>query len=315
MNSHPTRLRGIALLSVGVGLLMAAAPIQPAGAQPDDRPRDAAPQPEDRDALRERIQHQLDALREREGRLEQALDLLDDGAPADEVRRAAMPDRAEEFMDRRGRRDDRRRGGFDGPPGAHAGSADGADRDAPPSPAQIDREFLQSHNPEIAADLETLRERDPEAFQEKLASIAPRVERVMGEAEERPERFRLMMQFRRLERRAHDLARRLVENDNPDNENLTLELREAVAEGFDLRQRLHATEIERTRERLDELESRAEEWSTNREQMIDRHVAELIDRATRGEPLPTPRDRFRKDFETRREGRQRSPGAPLPRER
>lgn len=313
------RIRALATTLVlgasAAGFVLLASP--PALAQPGDT---GAPQTADaateRAVLRERLERQLENLERRRDQLRDALDRLDAGAPIDDVRADLLPERAE------GR-------GFGRGPGSAGPSADrgapgdgrgprremlppGAPNDAaPPSPEQVERmlRFLRAHKPEVAADLEALREKDPEAFERKLAEIGPRLQSLIGRFDEAPERLKTMMELRRTDDVAFDLARRIVNGDTSGTD-LTTQLRETVARGFDLRRSLHEQEIDDTRARLDDLETRADEMTTNRDRMIDRHVAELIDMAASGEPMPAPRERWRRFFEEQREGRRREDARP-----
>lgn len=252
-------------------------------AQPaDPPPADRQTQADERAALRERLARHIEDTRAKLDELERAVAALDRGEPVDDVRRAVVEDRVGAWRERR----EERRGGREGRPQRPGQPA----RDAEPSPETIDRilDFTRRHNPDIADDLEALRETDPEAFRDKIAQIAPRLEHMMRKAQDRPEKFRIMSDFRESEHRAHELARRIADAEPAVAEDLTVQLKDLIAQGFDARLRLNEIEIEEAREHLDSLASRADQWATDRDKMIQERTMDLISRALAGE-LEMPR--------------------------
>lgn len=250
----------------------------------------------DREAVRARLTRQLEFVKQREQVLQSALEMLDQGKPLDELRANATIDwrsGMDRFRDRGG---DRMRG--------DRGRWRGAQSERPPlGPEDIPRlmEFVQQHNPELAKDLHELREKDPEAFRAKLTELAPRLEWIMEGAKERPGRFKAMLKFREIDRRAHDLARKIADNP-PDAPDLTLQLRQAVTEGFELRVKLGQFELQ-------ELQKRMQQWAESKDQMIDKRVKELIEGAKSGEPPP---DDDMGGFPPERGPRRGPPGGPPP---
>jgi flagellar motility protein MotE (MotC chaperone) len=251
------------IAALAAPLLLAAAPL---GAQDEpvtpieriERSDDAR----EREILARRIEAQLDRLAAQEERLTRALEMLDEGAPTADVRRSILSEW----------RDERERGG----PGPRRGDR-GRDRAEPDGDRAL--RFIERHRPETAERLRELRERDPERFREELAGMMPRLRSLMERAERRPERWEAEQRFHDLERRARRLADEVVAGDPGRAPAATLELRRAVADGFEIRLGLTRAETDELRRRVEGLTEQLETLETGRESIIDEHVRRLVDAA------------------------------------
>lgn len=238
-------------------------------AAPADRlqpPADPPPQPDDRGALRVRLERRLEQVRRDEERLTQALEKLEAGEPLEEVRGAAE-----------GPRDGPR-----GRPGPGRRGAGGPRPDGPPPPGgpppqgRVDphaiMEFIRAHTPELAARLDELRRRDPQAADRLMERLQGRVREVLSERdpalrEARTAEFRHMPRMFEVSRRFTQAIRRGA----PEAEAAAARtaLRSAIGEQFDLRLKRHQAEISVLEERVTRIRREVEDYTTRREQVID----------------------------------------------
>ncbi|MFQ5414046.1 MAG: hypothetical protein ACE5E6_06265 [Phycisphaerae bacterium] len=138
--------------------------------------------------------------------------------------------------------------------------------------------FLADRFPDMAEDLEVLRNRHPERYDRRMKRIAWDIVRLMDLCAHNPDVGRLAVEERRLDLRARGLARRYRNTDDAAlRQRIRNHMRETIAAMFDLRHERRSIEIEQVRQRVHELERRHEEISRHREEMIDHETQERLD--------------------------------------
>ncbi|MEM1109206.1 MAG: hypothetical protein AAGH99_11020 [Planctomycetota bacterium] len=134
-------------------------------------------------------------------------------------------------------------------------------------------------NPQLAEELQTLREEDPPGFQRALEQRFSRV-RFLVELEKRdPAMFELRMSDISLGRQTTLLAKQVREarkaDDKDKYEDLRDEIEAKVTEHFDVRQKIREMEIENLKRKLEELEETLDDRDDDRKDLIEQRVIEL----------------------------------------
>ena len=141
-------------------------------------------------------------------------------------------------------------------------------------------EVLRRIDPEKAESLEKVIEENPEQAARVLHENFPNLGRFMAWRRYDPEGFDLRIQDLSLSRQTHACANRLREAiDAGDGEIAALEqiqLSDLVAEHFDVRQQLREYELAKLRDRIEELLAQLEERTSNRDELIEDRIEELV---------------------------------------
>lgn len=268
------------VLSLTLGLIMAA----PAQAQPDRR-RPPARETGVRgdmtpDELREFIRQRSAMLERQQKMLDESMRMLDEGKPVDDVRAQLREAFAEDLGRRRGAFRDERRERMDGD--ADPEGRDGSRGERPerrqPTPDEV-MSVLRDLNPRLYERLERVRVEDEREFHDMLRGAGERVRRFIDEKREHPDRFETRVQTMRLDRQANEQARAVAAASGADRGALEAELRGTVSRLFDLRATMQADDIGRLGARLDAARQRFERMAANRDDFVERHTADLIERA------------------------------------
>lgn len=93
-----------------------------------------------------------------------------------------------------------------------------------------------------------------------------------------PEMFRLVQEDDELDRRTHELGTQFRQAPPEQRERMQRELREMVNKQFEVRQQRRTLELKRIENELQRLREAIERRAKNREQLIERRVAELTGR-------------------------------------
>ena len=273
-------MQGAALLVGASGLLAWAQPGGPA--QTDTGPRGGAASPQrergpasvsdetNPDTLRARLERRLDDTQRFTARLEQAIEMLDEGGTVDDALGALRGNDAPLFDgDRRRELADRWRDRRD---------ARGPRRPLDQSERARMLELIASELPELDAHLSTLSGDDARAEETVLLMLAPRLREVMEAAEREPELARLRLDEIRTGFQAIRLGRTVREAQRNGTLSERPELREQIAQAMrtqgEARIAVKAYELDRLRERIARLES---ELDRERE-ALDARTAAMIDR-------------------------------------
>ncbi|MEC9373422.1 MAG: hypothetical protein VYC34_06230 [Planctomycetota bacterium] len=280
MKRTPRRLRSrlsllVAALIAAPCLAQPAPPVQdPAGeAQPDREPP--------REMVRDRLRRELESAERRAEHLREAIDLVDGGASAADIRAHLAEDPSE------GR-------GPDGEPQP-------VSLDAPEAAGLL--ATLEDVNPVMAARFNRLRESDPERAERFFRRMSPRLVDLADLRGRDPQAYALRVEELRLEQQRMGLAFRLVRalresEDSETVDRLRAELRDNLEAQFDLQltqRRQGVTDIE---QRLDRLRGEIAELDDRREELIEQRLEEVVARAAEAaerEPRGEPRRGRRPD--------------------
>lgn len=276
----PTRsvpLRSAAAVALGAFVAFAAL------AQPETRPAPGADNP---DVMRERLARQLDRVRAMESRLQSALDALDDGADADEVRR--------DLMDAERQRPFRERPGFLRPGALEGGPAEPQRgmRAAPMTPEARRRALdeLATIAPNFAERLEALSERRPEAADRMLARIDRRLDEVRALRERDPEGAELKAREIRIGlevARATDEYTRALRALGVEHERTRLaeqRLRQRLEEGLRVRLDMQAAELRGLEARVGQLRAEIARQREDPSELIEGRIRAITEGATERAP-------------------------------
>ncbi|MFG0294033.1 MAG: hypothetical protein ACF8MJ_12890 [Phycisphaerales bacterium JB050] len=291
-------LLGALLFALPVSTTVAAAPPPPAQPRPTDGtvdgPPDAERDAEARNHARRMIMARLERIRAEEASLEATLAAIEAGQPLHELRIPGRQDRGPEAGpdDERIRRDGDR------------------EREAPIREDFTDEQieaFIAEVYPEWIAQIEKIRQHDPDALQKLLRDRRPRLVELMIERRDHPAVFEARQKFARSEMMIRRVAWSLARAENPEErQQAEAKLDTLIGEQFDLR--IGVLEAELAEVETDAAKKRAEiaEARENRDTLIVERKADLI-RAIR-ERRPGPRG----DDSPGRGGRPGRPGPERP---
>lgn len=233
-----------------------------AQAQPPMGPRNLDPE-RDRAMLKARLENRLAETRQMQERLEGALQRLDEGAPAAEVRAdLEMPGEHREL---------RRTVGV--PPWRETRHRlTDEEREAL-------KKFVHDQAPDLARRVDLLRNENPMLADRMLSRMEPRLRLFMAEEDQHMRELRMREMRASWDvlgaTRAFADALRQSESVQRTRE-LAAELRNALREHFDLRQAMHQREIELLEQRLVQLRQEMEEHLEARDELVERRVEGVI---------------------------------------
>ena len=269
------RLRHTLLLRTVVATGVIAMTTNAAFAQPADAPagdlRDQPPTPE---RMRFFITRQLERSNEQQEHLHHALDMLDEGAPLDEV---------ETYL--------------------RANIAGGRERNAQ---KHIDRdeilETLKELNPRLHKRLLELKNRNPRRFELQLTRLVPRVAPMARLRKEDPDKWHIRAQLFQSEQKVRPLARRAASALTDEERQAAIkQLSGVINQQFDLREQMHEIELARVEERIAEGRSKLDDARAHRNELVAKRVREVVENAAKDEllggELPAQNDRPRPNRE------------------
>lgn len=221
----------------------------------------------------------IDAVKERDPQRAEELQKLYDKSPEsfwEELRR--------EFRQR-----ERDRQGPPPPPGERRPS------EMPPSRDDQDRwgerlkrrldefiQWLEKNDPEEAASLAELKEKDPDAYLAKSGEARRRYEPIMRAQRDNPELAKVLMKDMDLQKQQDDILRRLRTADAKDKEAMTKELEQVISTRFDvilLKKQLMYDELYarllKLQEELEKRQSELEVLKNSKEQNVQDRMKEL----------------------------------------
>lgn len=256
------------------------------GERPPQRQPTAQPQPERDEAIKRELQDRLAVTERQQARIRRAMKLLEEGGSREdlftllrEIREAAerpQPSRPEEA----GRRGPR------GEPGRPEG---GPGRPGEQPPVELTPEqrtevlaLVREHMPEMYARLERLREQDPNAEDRIIGRFAPMFVEFLTLRENDPTAADLKLrEFKAGAAMMRTIGEIRAAKFSPqaDPERLrkaVAELRDRVAEQFEIRLAIHEHEISTLRDRLARLERELAEERSQRELLVDQRVERIL---------------------------------------
>lgn len=250
--------------------------------------------------LKARLEDRLAEARQTEARLEAAIQRLERGDSASDVR----ADLEAHEVPERPRWDGRRPGGdWQGPP-PEPGQGQGPmmvrerreGRMPPPPPAEREAFFqaLQEQAPELARRINAERESNPAMAERMLSSMEPRLRLLLAERDAE------MRELRRMELRAgldvlasiRALGAAARSGEGPDRvQELAHNVRGALIEHFDARQAMQEREVELLERQLSQLRREMSEYAASRDEMISRRLESIVRFATQPRPTDEGGDR------------------------
>lgn len=282
---------------VAVLLLMASAPgalaqgdrPQPPPSERNDdlsEPLDPIPSggPEDHvtpEKMRENLRRQLDRNARERKAVDEAIVMLDQGKPVEEVRehlrevmRDGLRDRGQQLREVR-----RQRPMGDGPPPRREPGGPPLPPGAGPRPLERLLGVLHETNPKMAERFERLRREDPEQFQRLFDDFAPRLARLAEERERFPDRWPDRVKQLLLQQRAGALAREIADLPLEKQGEQIDKLRTNLGDQFDIRLKFASEDLARNKEQGQRLEREISENSGDKAAAVERHMREMLERA------------------------------------
>lgn len=152
-------------------------------------------------------------------------------------------------------------------------------------PEQIDAalDVLDEVDPELAARVRQYRQQEPEAVLMRLRPHLPGLMRLVHLKQSDPEHYALRVADTRLERQTLDLSRQHREAAQRGDEAAAAELREslrqALAEHFDVRQRLREKMLADLKKRVEQMQQQIQQRQSARQELIEQRLGELTGQA------------------------------------
>ncbi|TVQ59416.1 MAG: hypothetical protein EA379_11245 [Phycisphaerales bacterium] len=231
------------------------------------------------EVMRERLTKRLNDIDAERARITDALTLIDDGAPAEEVLRSLRPQADAEAGERPRR--------WQRPNGAHGMRGhDGAHRPVPPHVRERMMEVLKERNPDLHRRMSEMRRNRPEAADRMTEFLAPRMQELSELSERDPALFELRMQALRLDLSSIEAARRVADLRRAGDAGDGLaaaeqELRGLVSQRIDLRLQERAHQAEQLSKRLEQARDGQRLDAERREQFVNRMTEEFVRRVDR----------------------------------
>lgn len=231
--------------------------------------------------MRENLRRQLDRNSRERQAIDEAIVMLDEGKPVEEVRerlrevmRDALRDRGQQWREAR-----RPRPMGEGPPQRREPGGPPPPRGAGPRPLERLLGVLHETNPRMAERFERLRREDPEQFQRLFDDFAPRLARLAEERERFPDRWPDRVKQLLLQQRAGALSREIADLP-PDKQGEQVEkLRTNLGEQFDIRLKFAREDLARNKEQAQRLEREIGENSGDKAAAVERHMREMLKQA------------------------------------
>lgn len=147
-------------------------------------------------------------------------------------------------------------------------------------------QWLQKNNPELAAELEQLREKDPAQYFSRVMEARRRYDPIIDTEKRNPELAKVLLEDLAMQKQRDELIKKLRGSEGAEREKLLAELKTLVSQRFDLiirKKTLQYQELEERLKRLqEEIEKRRSEIDKlkgSKEQAVEEHVKELTAQA------------------------------------
>ncbi|MBI5360659.1 MAG: hypothetical protein HZA48_08780 [Planctomycetes bacterium] len=161
----------------------------------------------------------------------------------------------------------------------------------PPNPEKLKQmeemrekvfEFIKEFHPEKARELRKLHENNPEEFRNEMKELRKEMEKMENMEKENPERYKEVVHKKDLRKNCFELSKAYREADTPEKKaEIQKQLRPAVAELFDLREKDKERGVKEMEAGLKKAVEIQKERQKNRDAIIDDHIREML-----GEPDP-----------------------------
>ncbi len=147
-------------------------------------------------------------------------------------------------------------------------------------------QWLQKNNPELAAELEQIREKDPALYFTRVMDARRRYDPIMETEKRNPELAKVLLEDLAMQKQRDELLKKLRGTEGAEREKLLQELKTLVSQRFDLiirKKTLQYQELEQRLKRLqEEIEKRRSEISklqAGKQQAVEEHVKDLTAQA------------------------------------
>jgi hypothetical protein len=140
--------------------------------------------------------------------------------------------------------------------------------------------FVRTNHPELAELLDQLKTNDPDHYQRAIRDLFKSSERLAQLEERNPQRYPLELSMWKVDSRILVLLARLTMSPEPAVED---QLRQAVAEQFQLRKQLLAAEQQRVEQHLAELKADLDDLEQHEQEHIEQRMAKLLSQASRSQ--------------------------------
>ncbi len=132
-------------------------------------------------------------------------------------------------------------------------------------------QHFKEANPEQYEELMQLREKDPQAFRERMRDVMR--QQLAGRDGEKN-------RMRELSERQRDLARQYQEAEDPERkEQIRTELREVVEKAFDERVEYHRDRLERMEKEIERLKDHIKQRVSLKDEIVERRISELTEKS------------------------------------
>lgn len=147
-------------------------------------------------------------------------------------------------------------------------------------------QWLQKNNPELAAELEQIREKDPALYFTRVMDARRRYDSIMETEKKNPELAKVLLEDLAMQKQRDELLKKLRGTEGAEREKLLQELKTLVSQRFDLiirKKTLQYQELEQRLKRLqEEIEKRRSEigkLQAGKQQAVEEHVKDLTAQA------------------------------------
>lgn len=137
-------------------------------------------------------------------------------------------------------------------------------------------EYVKEHYPERLEELEPLETRKPEKYKAGLSRAYRELTYLERLKENEPERYERVLQEKKLESQARQLAQAFEEADEAKKAEIKTEMKTVLARAFDLRQQNRQYEIQRLEAKLQELKENNQVRLDNKERIIEKRLEEML---------------------------------------
>ena len=232
------------------------------------------------EVMRERLTARLEQIDAERARIATAINLIDEGAPVQDVMRALRPEGEAPRV-----RPGQPAPGPHGRPGVGRHAHD-ANAPMPPHVRERMMETMRERNPDLHRRMTEMRRNRPEAADRFENFLAPRMQELSELSERDPALFEIRMNAMRNDLASLDAARRVIElrqagTVGAEMDTARSELTSLVSQRFDLRMQERAHQAEQLARRLEQARNEPAVDDARREQLINRMAEELIRRVER----------------------------------
>jgi hypothetical protein len=143
-------------------------------------------------------------------------------------------------------------------------------------------QWLQKNNPELAAELEQIREKDPAQYFSRVMEARRRYDPIMETEKRNPELAKVLLEDLAMQKQRDELLKKMRRSEGAEREKLLKELKTLVSQRFDLIIRKKTLQYQELEERLKRLQQEIEKRRSeidklkgSKEQAVEEHVKEL----------------------------------------